>query len=581
MSRHPATLLLLLLCAGAPALAQDQVETVTVEIEGLGNQLLPGDLLNNVRSALSVAEEPCDAPIWRLRRRFEQIDAEVARALKALGHYHSKVEKSHQKTANCWTVLVKVNPGPPTKVAAVDIDLRGPADSDPAFRRQLKDLPVKPGDTLHHGRYESIKSRLVGLAAERGYFDAAFCGNRLAVNPDKNEARIALCFDSGPRYKIAQIQLDQQAYDEAVIRHFFDLKSGEPYSSERLQENFQNLSNSGYFSGVDIRPLVDQRHDEMVSIAVKLTPEQKHKYEASVGFSTDSGPRLSAAYENRRVNTRGHRLGARLSLSQVINELGADYRIPLFSEPWQNLVFNTGYRREDTDDTESDLFTIGSRLTRTRGDWSETWSLDIQRERSNLEQTQWTTLTLPGVSWSRTRTDDLIRPTHGEKLFLSLKAAHDMLLSDVSLLQVHTSGKWVREIGSGLVIGRVELGATWTDEFGEVPASIRFFAGGDQSVRGYDYRTLGPKGKDGDLIGGRYLTALSLEYEHPLNDQWGAAVFVDSGNAYDSFSEGLKTGAGVGARWYSPVGPLRIDLAIPSDNAEDDFRVHISLGTIF
>ncbi len=572
----------LALCiAAAPSWSKDAPETVELEISGLGNQVLPGELLSNVRAALSIGKEPCDAPRWRLRRRFEQIDAEAARALKALGRYHPEFDKRYEKTADCWRVHLEVKPGSPVKVEAVEVEVRGAAKSDPPFRRGLDDLPLKPGDTLHHGRYEAIKTSLVRAAAERGYFDAAFCGRRLAVDPDRNQARIELCFDSGPRYAVSEIRLDQAAYDEDLIRHFFDLKSGEPYASARIQEDFRSLSDSGYFSRVDIRPLVDQRAQGQLPVEIRLTPEPKHHYEASAGYSTDTGPRLSAAYKNRRVNRRGHRLGARLSLSQVTNELGADYRIPLFIEPWQNLTFSTGYRREETDHAQSDLFTIGSRLSRTRQDWSETWSLDIQRERSDLEQTLWSTLVIPGVSWGRTQADDLIRPTHGEKIHLGLKAAHDALLSDTSFFQLHTSGKWVRELGPGLVIGRVELGATWADEFTEIPTSIRFFAGGDQSVRGYDYNALGPRSADGDVIGGRYLTAVSLEYEHPFTESWGGAAFVDSGNAFNSFSEGLKTGAGLGARWYSPVGPLRIDFAVPTDRSEDDFRIHISLGAIF
>jgi len=123
------------------------------------------------------------------------------------------------------------------------------------------------------------------------------------------------------------------------------------------------------------------------------------------------------------------------------------------------------------------------------------------------------------------------------------------------------------------------VGTIQTTDFDNIPSSLRFFAGGDQSVRGYEYESLAPSDADGDLAGGANLVVASLEYEHPVAEDWGVAVFADAGNAFDSFDEGLKTGVGFGVRWYTPVGPLKLDLGIPQDDADDEFRIHFSFGT--
>jgi translocation and assembly module TamA len=151
--------------------------------------------------------------------------------------------------------------------------------------------------------------------------------------------------------------------------------------------------------------------------------------------------------------------------------------------------------------------------------------------------------------------------------------------SDTDLLQTRLQGKFVRPLGQNQrLLLRGDLGLSYVSDFDALPATLRFFAGGDQSVRGYAYNSLGPEDASGEVIGGRHLVVGSIEYERRIKEKWGAAVFYDVGNALNSLGDPLRYSVGIGARWRSPVGPVRVDLGIPITEAEDAVRLHISLG---
>jgi translocation and assembly module TamA len=170
-----------------------------------------------------------------------------------------------------------------------------------------------------------------------------------------------------------------------------------------------------------------------------------------------------------------------------------------------------------------------------------------------------------------------LNPSHGHQISFGVAAAAESLLSDTDLVQLDLRGKRVDTLSERWrLLTRAEAGVTLIDSVDDLPASLRFYAGGDNSVRGYDYQSLGPLGDDGDVIGGRYLVAASAEVDYLIKDKWRLAAFVDTGNAFDDTDTELKTGAGIGARWQSPVGPVRLDFAVPLD--EDGWQIHFTLG---
>ncbi len=213
-------------------------------------------------------------------------------------------------------------------------------------------------------------------------------------------------------------------------------------------------------------------------------------------------------------------------------------------------------------------------------DWTRTQMLNLEIEDFVVAGVPGRSqLLMPGLDWTRALADNPIRPRAGSKLQLDVRAATDAVFSDTTFLQVSASGKWIWSTTQGRrFIVRGHVGATAKNSLAELPPSVRFFAGGDNSVRGYDFKSLGPVDATGKVIGGSDLAEGSFEFEQPLHGRWSVAMFVDAGNAFEGSRLDTKRSAGLGGRWQSPLGPIRIDLAHPFDDPTNNWRIHISLG---
>jgi translocation and assembly module TamA len=555
----------------------EEAPRVVLRFEGLDE-----DRERNARAFLGLAEEPCDAPRWRIRRRMDRADEEIARSLNALGHYHATVEKDVERVEDCWEATFRVDPGPRVTVQAVDVVLQGEAAGDEAFQALLRDLPLREGAPLSHADYEAAKRRLTSLASERGYRDARLVRQRLLVDPQAGNARAELTLASGQRYRLGRLEVHTEALDEDLVRRIVEYQPGAPYSADRVHGIARALNDSGYFSSVDVRPRPEAAQDRHIPVDVHTRARKRHVYSASAGFATDTGPRIRLGYENRRINRRGHRLQARLQGGPDQSEASIRYAVPLQRPRSEWLRYTARLLYEDTDTYESTTGSVGVSATHLRGSWLEDKSIEFRRESFDVGQTSDTSdFLLPGLSYARTESDDPVRPSHGWKLFARLRGASEALLSDADLLHAHVDADWVTSLpGRGRIIFNGQAGALVTSDFDVLPPSLRFFAGGDNSIRGYKYQSQGPRDASGEVVGGRYLAVASVEYEHPLEGRWSGAVFVDAGNAFDDgFDEDVKVGVGIGVRWASPVGPVRVDLAHPvNDDGDTTVRLHLRLG---
>jgi len=271
-----------------------------------------------------------------------------------------------------------------------------------------------------------------------------------------------------------------------------------------------------------------------------------------------------------------------MELSAPRQNLGLWYEMPGDKPLTDKLRLAGGYQNEEIADTDSRsrLLRVGPEWHSLRPNgWQRVLSLKWQHEDYRLgDDNGLSTLLLPGISYSWLESDNRLDPSRGYRLMVEAQAAKEGLLSDTDLIHATASAKglitlWQRH----RLLGRFQLGGTLSD-YESVPPSLRFFAGGDQSVRGYDYQSLSPRNARGERIGGRYMVAGSLEYQYSFAEKWRIAAFVDQGNAFRDFElPNLKTGVGMGVRWVSPVGPLRLDLANGLDD-EGGWRVHFSMG---
>jgi len=244
------------------------------------------------------------------------------------------------------------------------------------------------------------------------------------------------------------------------------------------------------------------------------------------------------------------------------------------------MIYSASVVNEETDTSESTLRTIGASLNRGRGKWRESVALNYQQEDFIVAGDQGdSTLLIPSVDWSRIWGREFVHVLDGLRFDIGLRGASEKLVSDTDFFQIQGGLKGITSLGvNNRIIARGRFGSTVTDEFHQLPSSVRFFAGGSQSVRGYAYQSLGPVDDSGRVVGGKHLMTGSIEFEHSLGGKWGVAIFYDAGNAIDDLDDKLERGAGLGLRWKSPIGPVRIDFASALTRPGDPWRIHINIG---
>ncbi len=546
-----------------------------VDISGLA-----GKSKDNVGLLLSLEKEKCDAPEWKIRGLYVQADQEIDQGLRALGYYHAVIDKSLAFGKACWKANFAVNPGPQVYVKDISITFTGDAHDDTEFKKLHDKLLKTTNSPLDHSQYEKMKRRIESLALERGYLKGTFTEKKLIIDKQLNQAHIQLVFDAGKRMVFGKVVVKQDILNPEFVEKYISIKSGDFYSSEQLAKTHNDLSKTGYFEMIDIDPDTEKT-DQEVPVNLKLQPKKKHHFTFGAGYDTDIGPLISAAYENRRLNRLGHFLTSELDLSPVLSTAAVEYNVPLNNPISDFFSFGGGLKREDTNSFKTLSAMLSGRLKHALDSgWKQTLFLDLDYEDFLIgSNTTQTLLLVPGGSWFKSVADNALRPTQGFRAKFDASGSYQNPLSNVSFLQAALSAVWMHPLPwNSKFIGRTELGATLVDQFDKLPTSYRFYAGGINSIRGYAYKELGPKDNQGNVIGGKFLTVLSLEYEKAVFDNWGVSAFVDSGDAFNLGNILLKTGAGLGVRWYSPFGPVRIDFAIPLNDSTSSFQVHFAAG---
>lgn len=574
-----ALALAVLMVPAGPAVAED-TPPVEVEVEGISDALL-----DNVMAFLRIAnlregEQPSET---RVRWLHGQAPDEIRRALQPFGYYLPEVDASLLQDGVRWTAVYTVRAGERVRVRQVDIAITGAGADDPPYRRIRDDPPLNAGDVLEHARYEAIKDALQAVAADRGYFQGRLLEHRVSVDMRDYAADVIVRYDTGPRYQLGEVTFGPSALNEDFLRRYVGIRPGQPYRTDHLLSLQSDLIASEYFDQVTVHTSPDQAVDTTLPVTVDLSMRPRNRYTFGLGYGTDTGARGRAGFERRWVNRRGHIARADLLLSQIRQSLIGEYTIPGRDPRTDRYVLHTGIRAEDSDTKDSLTAIVGGRQVRRMGKWTRTLSLDYQWEQFELgdDRTE-TRLLMPGIAWSRVDADDPLFVTRGYRLDVGLRGAYDSLLSDVSFVQAWARSKWVLPLWQdGRLLLRGDAGTTVlaaSEDFQRIPTSLRYYAGGDNSVRGYALDSIGPRNAAGDVVGGKHLLVGSVEYEHQLADKWSVAAFLDTGSAFDDEAPDFKSGVGLGVRWRSPVGPVRVDLAHGLNDPGDTVRLHLTIG---
>lgn len=558
------------ICHGASAESADLKVTVSPAKSALRK---------NIEGYIGSLGERDLAALEQYRKTAETLAKQAA---QALGYYQAQI-RSEVIADDPPLLQIYVQRGEPVRLRSVDIRVQGPAATQPSFRVPSHE-DLQPGKALNHGTYEQAKSAISSQASRYGYFEGHFVAQRLLIDPNAGVADIELVYESGPRYRLGEVSFNSDApLDQDLLQRMLPFKGVSDYDSELIAELYSALQSSGYFAGVRIDSEPASAVDGVIPLHVQLQMREPRSLGLGLGFSTDVGPRARVNWTKHWANRWGHSYGYEAELSAPRQNVGLFYDVPGAKPLTDKLRYSGGYQYEEIADTDSvsRLIRLGPEWhSRRPNGWQRVVSLKWQHEDYRLgDDSGISTLLLPGVSYSRLNSDNSIDPSRGYRVQFEVSAAKEGLLSDADIVRASGSVKGLTTFwDKHRLLGRVQAGGTFSSGYSKVPPSLRYFAGGDQSVRGYDYQSLSPRNNLNERIGGRYLLAGSVEYQYEFIENWRVAAFVDKGGAFNDIGlSPLKTGVGMGIRWVSPVGPLRLDLANGLDE-DGGFRIHFSMG---
>lgn len=526
------------------------------------------------------AQEDTQAPIEEQALQGEE---NLRRKLRLLGYYQPDIQSTWTERKGQWILVYRIAPNAQTIITAVDFILLGAPQ--PALAKTIAPLLPMNGSPFIDPLYETCKKEILSQVIGMGFLDATFTVHQVNVDIDQHTAEIHLHLSSGPLYTIGQIRFLAPYFRPTLLDRYVHIQRQDGYNSKEVLALQSTLMGSNYFKKVAIQPV----RKDSTTIDLEITTELQAPNHSLVGFGygTDTGLRGRLGWERRYINRWGHRFQAQAYLAERYQSWSLDYMVPGHYPPTDQYHGTASQTHEDVDHQQSTTKTFGVKAVSHIGHWKRTLQLDYYTEmfqaylgalntRSNL--------ILPAIYLTRIISDNPIYPQRGYRFDFRVRGSLDTFLSSARFIQFYGKIKAVYPVFTGDFIARIEAG-TLSNQNAAIPLSLRFFAGGDHSIRGYAYRSLGPTTIDNrgrpSVIGGRHLLVGSAEYNHLLYKDLGAAVFIDMGNAMNTWSTPLRTGAGIGAYWKTPLGPLRLDIAHPFKNTHvhyRDMRFHLSLG---
>ena len=563
-------------------LASPVVAGVAVDVRGVEE-----DIRANVLAYLSCEryKESDDLSPEFVERLQERSEREVRLALRPFGYYEptvaSDVKREGTGSEQNYRVIITVTPGKPIIVDKVEVKVTGTGATDPVFTSITNDLPIQSGDRLSHSNYESLKGGLLRAAATFGYLDARMLRNEMRVDPQSYVANVSIEFETGERYRFGETTITQDAVDEPLARRYLRYQENDPFNATELLRTQFALDDSLYFSTVEVLPGDRDRENHVVPVSILAEPNRKHRVQYGVGYGTDTQVRGTVAWENRRVNTRGHRFRTEIKGAATAQSLDARYIVPIGDPATEKFTLQlTGEheRRADVDDHTIDFM---PNITHVRRSWfgEHYWQrvmyvelLDTRSEFVESGRIDQQTLLIPGISFALVPRNYLGEALFSRTLYTELRGSHNALGSDADFIQVRAQAERVFDFTFAPkwhVYMRAEIGATAVSSTSLLAPSQRFFAGGDRSVRGFGLNDLSPVeqvlDENGEpqleKTGGKHLITGSVELIRDLPKNFAVAVFGDAGNAFNTFGDPMMYSVGVGVRFRLPVVSVGIDVA--------------------
>jgi translocation and assembly module TamA len=591
--RRLAVRLLAMLLAGGGLLAAAEgaaAERYRVELEA--PDALRG-LLNEFLDLMRYRERE-DIDAEQLNFMVATAPEQVEQLASTEGYFTPKTQVTVDRTDALPLVRVTVDAGPRTRISAAGITVNGAArERSPEQAREVVDeWPLRAGDPFRQEAWEAAKQRGLQVLQRQRYPAARIARSEARVVADRQQAELAVDYDSGPLFRLGQVDVSgSRRYPESIVSNVNPLRPGEEYSADRLLEFQRQVLRTPYYSNaiIDIDPAPESAAAAPVRVRVTEFPEQRIR--AGGGYTTDTGVHLDGLYTHNNMFGRAWVFDAQARLEQRRQYGRLELSMPPAPGAWVHSLAGTVER---TTLEGIDLRSRRIGLRRARSTERRDTAYSIEYFSDALTQIDGTALPAdvlvrPGthqalvLGFSRTRrqVDSQLYPRKGRIVTVQAGVALKGLLTDQTFVRAYGRLREFLPVGRrDLVILRAELGAVVTQGGNSsVPASLLFRAGGTESVRGYGFQSIGNRSGD-TVYPVRYLATGGAEYVHWLDDQWGGALFYDVGLATDRWQDrSLFHAVGIGARWRSPVGRVNVDLAYGFQ--ENRLRPHLSLGVAF
>lgn len=541
----------------------------------------------NVRAFLSLTRyaERDDVTAEVMSRLQRRIVSETRQALEPLGFYDPNVTYDVKQDGADWKVIIHIEPGRPVRLSEVNINVIGPGADDRAVRELLDQEEIKPGLRLNHGTYERVKGNLLRVAKNEGYLDARLTRHDLVIDRFERRATIDLEADTGERYLFGDIDIAQDVITDEAMRRLLRMQPGDPYTLDTLLRTQYTLDDTQYFSVVDIESGDPDPVTRTVPITVTAEPSRKHRYAASIGYGTDTKARGKFTWDNRRVNKDGHKFKLELLGSSIVSDLTGRYVVPVMDIALEKLEFTATLRDEELGDTQSKRAEVSAGLTQVLGRWQRVLKIALAEEETiEADSTSSTNFYIvPSIGYATLPSYIVGGRRRPYSFSAELRGSPETLGSDASFLQLRLKGERIFDMSELWHLHlRSELGISRIAATSDLPASQRFFAGGEGSVRGFALNELSPKDDQGRTIGGRNLVTGTVEVVRDLPRNFGVAAFYDIGNAFDDYSEpDLQYSAGLGARYNIAVATFGIDVAQALSDSGRSPRFHLYIATQF
>ena len=567
------------------AQSEESLSAYDVRIEGLSSQGLL-DQIKQISNSIALKDKPPASPSL-LRKRIDEDISLFTQWLRAQGYFGSHIEATMDETTKPLTVLFKVDTGVPFLLKSVDVQIVG------GMETMVPDIGLALGTPFNAATLVQSQNQLVRELTEKGFPFAKVADRRIIVDHEDHSVAVTFFVNPGPLAQFGPNRISGLvSVEEEVVRNTLPWKEGEVFNADLLDAGQKKLTSLGLFSLIRILPAQDLDENGRVPVNVILTERKHRSVGAGISYKTDEGPGISASWENRNLFGGGEQLSLSTTYSDFVFSAEGGYLKPFFLRKDQSLRLSSRLADDKPDAYSSRNLKSYSVVERNvTEDLRLGGGLGFKLSKvTQLDETnRYSFLSLP-LTMEYNGSNDPLDPTRGSRLGLKVEPYWDPFKGNPGFAKGYGRYRHYLELlkePSLVLAGGIGAGSILGGHSSAIPADERFYAGGGGSIRGYAYQSVGPI-KDGTVVGGNYLIELSFELRFKISERIGVVGFLDGGNAFASpepdFSQGLLWGTGVGLRYYSPVGPFRLDIGFPLDRRpglDDSFQIYVSLGQAF